>query len=57
MVENNSLFEPEDLIDVYTSEEAEEDGVLVDITRINPSWKIGLFNYVTSNLLSRGYIK
>ncbi len=57
MVENNSLFEPEDLIDVYTSEQAEEDGVLVDITRTNPSWKMGLFNYVTSNLLCKGYIK
>lgn len=35
----------------------EEDGILVDITNINPEWKRGLFNYVTSNLLSKGYIK
>ena len=41
----------------YTSEQAVEDGVLVDITKINPSWNKGLFNYVTTNLLSKGYMK
>ena len=41
----------------YTSEQAVEDGILVDITKINPDWKKGLFNYITTNLLSRGYMK
>jgi len=40
---------------VYTSEEAEEDGILFDITKINPDWKKGMFNYVTTNLLNKGY--
>ena len=45
------------VIDVYTSEQAEEDGLLVDLTKINPKWGKGLFNYVTSNLLSKGYMQ
>jgi hypothetical protein len=47
----------ETVIDVYTSEQAEEDGLLVDLTKINPKWGRGLFNYVTSNLLSKGYMQ
>lgn len=47
----------ETVIDVYTSEQAEEDGLLVDLTKINPKWGKGLFNYVTSNLLSKGYMQ
>jgi len=46
----------ETVIDVYTSEQAEEDGFLVDLTKINPAWSKGLFNYVTTNLLSKGYM-
>ena len=49
-------FPEEDVIYMYTSEMAEEDGILVDITNINPDWKRGLFNYVTTNLLSQGYM-
>jgi hypothetical protein len=51
------LFSEEDVIFSYTSEQAEEDGVLVDITKINPSWNKGLFNYITTNLLNRGYFR
>ena len=40
---------------VYTSDQAVNDGILFDITQINPAWKKGLFNYVTVNLLNRGY--
>lgn len=47
----------ETVIDVYTSKQAEEDGLLVDLTKINPKWGMGLFNYVTSNLLSKGYMQ
>ena len=46
-----------DIIFEYTLRQAEEDGVLVNVTKINPSWKKGPFNYVTSNLLSKGYMK
>ena len=59
MVEKNEIekeFETE-VIYSYTSEEAKEDGFLVDITRINPNWKNGLFNYITTNLLSKGYMQ
>ena len=41
---------------VYTSDQAVEDGILFDITTINPQWKKGLFNYVTANLLHNGYL-
>lgn len=43
-------------VSVYTSQEALEDGVLFDITAINPAWARGLFNNVTTNLLGRGYM-
>ena len=45
----------EEVISVYTSKQAEEDGLLVDLTKINEKWSKGLFNYITSNLLSKGY--
>lgn len=41
----------------YTSKQAEGDGILFDITRLNPEWKKGLFNYITTNLLGKGYLK
>lgn len=41
----------------YTSKQAEEDGILFDITKINPDWKKGIFNYVTNTLLENGYLK
>jgi len=43
-------------VSVYTSDQAVEDGILFDITALNPDWKKGLFNYVTANLLSKGYV-
>ncbi len=39
----------------YSSNQAVEDGILFDFTDIDPAWKKGLFNYVTTNLLSKGY--
>ena len=44
-------------ISTYTSKQAEEDGILFDATKLNPAWKKGLFNYVTTNLLSKGYLE
>ena len=41
---------------VYTSDQAVEDGILFDVTTVNPAWKKGLFNYVTVNLLHKGYL-
>ena len=57
ILEEKSFWEDGDVIYEYISKQAEEDGILVDIININPDWKKGLFNYVTSNLLSKGYIK
>lgn len=51
------MFDEKDLIYKYSSEQADEDGILFDITKINPKWKQGMFNYVTTNLLSKGYLK
>ena len=52
----NDVKQEGDYLYIYTSKDAEEDGILVDITRINPDWKRGLFNYVTTNLLNQGYM-
>jgi len=44
-------------ISTYTCKQAEEDGILFDATKLNPAWKKGLFNYVTTNLLNKGYME
>ena len=44
------------VIYAYTSAQAEDDGILFDVTKLNPAWEKGLFNYVTTNLLSEGYL-
>ena len=41
---------------VYTSNQAVEDGILFDVATVNPAWKKGLFNYVSVNLLHKGYL-
>jgi hypothetical protein len=46
-----------DIVYSYTSKQAEEDGILLDITKLNKDWEKGIFNYVTLNLLSQGYLK
>jgi hypothetical protein len=40
----------------YTSEEAEADGILINITKLNLRWDNCPFNYATANLMSQGYI-
>ena len=53
----NTDEEPENIIFQYTSQEAEEDGILFNVERIDPKWKEGLFNFVTVNLLKKcGYL-
>lgn len=49
------MFNENDIIDTYSSNQAEEDGFLFNITRLNKAWKKGLFNFVTLNLLNKGY--
>lgn len=46
-----------EIISTYTSNQAEDDGILFDITKLNPDWKKGIFNYVTTNLMSQGYME
>ena len=51
------MFNDEDIISRYTSAQAEEDGILFNIIRLNKAWEKGLFNYVTTNLLIKcGYM-
>ncbi|MFW5804383.1 MAG: hypothetical protein ACOCWG_04025 [bacterium] len=51
-------FSEDDIICKYTSKQAVEDGILVDLSEINPKWEKGIFNYVTTNLLIKGgYLK
>jgi len=46
-----------ELISTYTSKQAEEDGILFDASKLNPAWEKGLFNYITTNLLNKGYME
>ena len=48
------MFDEKDIICRYTSKEAEEDGILVNVSNLKvANWEI---NYATSNLLSKGYM-
>ena len=46
----------DDVVFSYSSEQATEDGMLFDLLQLNPDWKAGLFRYVTSNLMDKGYL-
>ncbi len=50
-----TLEEDMPVISIYLSEDAVTDGILVDITQINPEWERGIFKYVTTNLMQQGY--
>ena len=51
------MFNDDDIVFRYTSEQAEEDGILFNVTRIKAVNKNGLYNYVTTNLLQEcGYM-
>jgi len=53
-----SFFEQEDVIFTYTSEQAEEDGILFDLDQLLPSKITPNFflKYITTGLLSKGYL-
>jgi len=53
-----SFFEQKDVIFTYTSEQAEEDGILFDIDRLLPGkiHKNFFLKYITTGLLSKGYL-
>ncbi|MCM1986284.1 hypothetical protein [Methanococcoides seepicolus] len=40
-----------------TSEQAVEDGILFDILQVNTKWEIGIFRYITTNLMAQGYLQ
>jgi len=41
----------------YSSGQVAEDGILFDITQINPEWEKGIFKYVTIDLMEHGYLQ
>ncbi len=41
--------------EVYTTEQATEDGILVSVAETNPDWGEGPFSHITANLMSHGY--
>lgn len=41
----------------YSSEQAEEDGMLINVGKLRPEWKKGLFNYITVGLMEKGYFE
>ena len=53
---NDEFFSDAEVVSAYTSEQATEDGVLLDIRKVNPAWEKGIFSHVTTNLLTtHGY--
>ena len=48
------MFGAEDVIFSYTSQQAAEDGILVKLSALG--FNVEPFNYVTNNLLSKGYL-
>lgn len=54
------MFKEKDVISRYSSKQAVEDGFLLDLYDVidkKVKLKHGLFRYVTTNLLRKGYIK
>ena len=52
------MFDESDIIYRYTSEEAVQDGVLVDLDQIFPgNEKTNLFKYATTNLMNQGFLE
>jgi len=52
-----NLFDKDDVIYQYTSKQAEEDGILIDLTNVSSEIKNSPFNYATANLINKGYLK
>lgn len=50
-----SVVDDIEIISSYTSEQAVEDGILLDILDINVEWESGIFRYITTNLIGHGY--
>jgi len=51
---SNEFFTDTDIISVHTSDEATEDGILLDVRKVNPEWEKGIFSHITMNLLHTG---
>lgn len=49
---SNEFFTDTDIISVYTSDQATEDGILFDVRKVNPAWEKGIFSHVTVNLMA-----
>ena len=51
------MLNKENIISKYSSKQAIDDGFLFDIIQINKDWEKGIFNYITNNLMSKGYLE
>jgi len=51
---SDDVFTDTDIISVHTNEQATEDGILLDIRKVNPEWEKGIFSHITINLLHTG---
>ena len=49
---NDEFFSDAEVVSVYTSDQATEDGILFDITKVNPEWGKGIFSHITVNLMA-----
>ena len=53
----DEFFSDAAVVSVYTTDQATEDGILLDIRKVNPEWERGMFSHITMNLLaSCGYV-
>jgi hypothetical protein len=51
------FFGEEDVVSRYTLRQAEEDGILVNLTQVGPEWAKSPLSHATTNLLtSKGYL-
>ena len=51
---SDDVFTDTDIISVHTSDESTEDGILLDVRKVNPEWEKGIFSHITMNLLHTG---
>ena len=51
----SDFFKHSDIVSMYTSAMAVEDGILLDVGAVREAWSDGLIEYVTTNLIACGY--
>src|SRR3990167_9095281 len=53
MENNKKVFNEQEVVYSYGLDQAEEDGILFNISSINNEWQKGVISHITNNLLSK----